>query len=424
MTTARSTGTEIVLGLVGAIGADLRLVAEHLEAGLARAGFSSSPIRVIELIHDLERWTNLPSEPERRRLETHVESGDEFCQTSMRGDALGALAVARIKKLRSDLGLDPFRASTRHAYIVKSLNDRMKSSCSAACMAEAFLLIAASAPEGSRFEEEETPAQYGRDLLGTYAQADVFLETAERDTVEEEVERLLEILLKHPFRTPRIDEYGMALARIAALRSASLSWQVGAAILDPRGALRVLGTNEVPCFGGGAYWEGDVGDSRDFHLQRDVTADYCERDLADLLRRLAAVGWLQPSKRRAVEEDLSSAVREAVSHPQVADARIMKSIEHGRAIHAEAAAISAAAAAGISIDGCTLYTTAFPCHQCARPIVASGMTRVVYLHPYPRSLVKDFFSDSIAVEGTPQEESPGNPSSGFRRRSTRSSFVR
>lgn len=44
--------------------------------------------------------------------------------------------------------------------------------------------------------------------------------------------------------------------------------------------------------------------------------------------------------------------------------------------HAERNAIYFAAKNGANLSGCTLYTTMFPCADCARGIVRSGITRV------------------------------------------------
>jgi cytidine deaminase len=46
-----------------------------------------------------------------------------------------------------------------------------------------------------------------------------------------------------------------------------------------------------------------------------------------------------------------------------------------------------------------MYVTAFPCHLCARHIVASGIKRVAYIEPYPKSLAAELYPDSIKVEG-------------------------
>ena len=64
------------------------------------------------------------------------------------------------------------------------------------------------------------------------------------------------------------------------------------------------------------------------------------------------------------------------------------------AIHAEQNAIIQAAKLGSSIEGATLYCTHQPCVICAKMIVNSGISRVVYKHGYP-----DDFSVQMLREG-------------------------
>ena len=80
-------------------------------------------------------------------------------------------------------------------------------------------------------------------------------------------------------------------------------------------------------------------------------------------------------------------------------AELMKMIEYGRSVHAEMAALMDAAKRGVSVAGCTLYTTTFPCHNCAKHIVASGVKRVVYVEPYPKSFTYWLYSDSVWIDG-------------------------
>jgi len=68
--------------------------------------------------------------------------------------------------------------------------------------------------------------------------------------------------------------------------------------------------------------------------------------------------------------------------------------EYCYAIHAEQNAIVQAARLGVSIDGATLYCTHQPCVICAKLIVNSGITRVVYKEPYPDSLAIDILKNS------------------------------
>lgn len=53
-----------------------------------------------------------------------------------------------------------------------------------------------------------------------------------------------------------------------------------------------------------------------------------------------------------------------------------------RTIHAEANAIAFAAKYGIATDGCSMWSTDSPCMDCAKLIVNSGITSVVFLRAY------------------------------------------
>lgn len=51
-------------------------------------------------------------------------------------------------------------------------------------------------------------------------------------------------------------------------------------------------------------------------------------------------------------------------------------------IHAEANAIAYAARHGVSVEGCTIYTTLSPCYDCSKLILAAGLIRVVFNRSY------------------------------------------
>jgi deoxycytidylate deaminase len=79
--------------------------------------------------------------------------------------------------------------------------------------------------------------------------------------------------------------------------------------------------------------------------------------------------------------------------------------EFGRAVHAEMDAILTIARLGSSAKGKFLYTTTFPCHNCTRHIIAAGISRVIYVEPYPKSKAKDLHSDAICFDETEAEAS-------------------
>jgi hypothetical protein len=67
-------------------------------------------------------------------------------------------------------------------------------------------------------------------------------------------------------------------------------------------------------------------------------------------------------------------------------------------------AITDAARKGKPLEGSIMFTTTFPCHMCAKHIVSSGVRRVVFLEPYPKSHAKDLHEDSITFSSAESHE--------------------
>lgn len=64
------------------------------------------------------------------------------------------------------------------------------------------------------------------------------------------------------------------------------------------------------------------------------------------------------------------------------------------AVHAEQNAIIQAARVGCSVEGCTLYCTHQPCVICAKIIINSGISRVVYKEGYPDDFSIQLFNEA------------------------------
>jgi cytidine deaminase len=223
---------------------------------------------------------------------------------------------------------------------------------------------------------------WGQNVIDTFHLADFFIDLDRQPTAQ--LERIFLAFHGDPKQSPRRDEFGMYQAYGAARRSADMSRQVGAAIsID--GNIVATGTNEVPRAGGGLYWSGDPGDARDVALGFDANVRR-RREVADILT-----------------QDLSNAGLLAAGTTAEAVLRVMERgpigdiIEYVRAVHAEMAALTDAVRRGVLVQGATLYCTTFPCHHCARHIVAAGIKRVVFVAPYPKSLAEQLHNDSLVV---------------------------
>jgi cytidine deaminase len=196
----------------------------------------------------------------------------------------------------------------------------------------------------------------------------------------------------------------MFLARAAAIRSSDLSRQVGAAIMTEEGDLVALGCNEVPKAHGGLYWsDEDRIDGRDFQRGVDPSVEAKAEILAETLSALSKNKLIVEQYANKIEDLVQDLLGEKYGQ-SLRGAQITNLLEFGRIVHAEMAAITDAARRGFSVKGTILFCTTFPCHMCARLIIASGIKTVVFIEPYPKSKTKDLYDDSVEID-----EIEGNP---------------
>ena len=57
---------------------------------------------------------------------------------------------------------------------------------------------------------------------------------------------------------------------------------------------------------------------------------------------------------------------------------------------------------GVSTEQAVLYTTTFPCHECAKIIIGAGIREVHYIEPFPKSLVDRLYGEMIDTSPVPQ----------------------
>jgi deoxycytidylate deaminase len=419
-------GPELIIGLVGAVGTELRLVFESLKYALEEVNYQCHKIKLSELLHEFDEWKGLPTTPEEKRINAHMDAGNEFRAKIGQGDALAVLALASIRKERKKANGNELFPIPRSAYILWSLKHPDEVRALRRIYGSSFLLISAYSPQQNRLQhlaskiaeshhrpqkeeylpdaqrlinrdEAEPDKAFGQNVRETFPEADVFIDTTDPDRVNKSVQRFVELLFGNTFYTPTRSEYAMFHAWGAALRSADLARQVGAVISTDDGNIVAVGTNEVPKADGGLYWADSATNHRDFTLNEDRSYRMRKDLVADVLDRFRRKGWLSPEKsRKELDHLVEEALTEEVS--PIKGAQVMNLIEFSRAVHAEMAALIDAARRGAAVEGCILHTTTFPCHYCAKHIVAAGIRRVVYIEPYPKSLALDLHGDSLVVD--------------------------
>jgi dCMP deaminase len=73
-------------------------------------------------------------------------------------------------------------------------------------------------------------------------------------------------------------------------------------------------------------------------------------------------------------------------------------------IHAETNAITDAAARGIKLYGSTAYVTHYPCINCAKNLIASGISEIIYAEDYKNDSLCDQLYVSAKVKITKYEQ--------------------
>src|SRR5579859_5908293 len=423
-----SPGPELFIGLVGAVGTELDRVIHILQQALNNVNYGSEVIRLASLLRAIPRYSGLPTKNIDEYTDSHMTAGDEFRKITERSDAVAILGIGDIITKRVESGRRYGEIKSNWTYIIRSLKNPAEVTTLRQTYGDSFYLIAAYSPYQKRKahlakriarsrneypydrhfpvadclmlrDREEAEMSHGQNTQDVFHRADVFLDMTDISELKKEVDRFIELIFGNSFHTPTKPEYAMFHAQAAALRSAELGRQVGAAIATENGDIVSVGTNEVPEAGGGLYWCTDMPDRREFRLGSDSNDEHKRELISETLQLLRAAGWLDSKRAKLELEDLVSQALDQKKPVLRKDSKIRNLIEYGRAVHAEMASLTDAALRGVSVAGCTMYVTTFPCHLCARHIVAAGIKRVIYIEPYAKSLAAELYPDSIIVDG-------------------------
>jgi len=420
---SQKDGNELFIGLVGAVGTDLNKIIKSITVSLKKVNYDSRPIVLSELLSPEDLGITSKPENEYQRIKFLQESGDKFRETMNDGGAVASLAIIDIRDYRSNQKGDPNTTISNQAYILKSLKHKEEVKKLRKIYGKNFWLIAAYSPRNKRLDylseiiTEKTPSleskakQYAEELIerdyhnstnddwgqnvrDTFPMADVFVNVVENN-FEQKIERFIELVFNNTLRTPSIDEYGMFHAYASAFRSSSLSRQVGASIVSTDGDVISTGTNEVPKYGGGHYVEGDPNDQRELKKGKDSNHVIRIDMLCDVFDRLKQEKWFTSKIQETKTKEL---VNTALNNKILKEINFMNVTEFGREVHAEMSALIDGSRRTISVKKGTLFCTTFPCHVCAKHIIAAGIKRVIYIEPYPKSLALKLFKDSISVD--------------------------
>jgi deoxycytidylate deaminase len=182
-------------------------------------------------------------------------------------------------------------------------------------------------------------------------------------------------------RQPTAEEVEMATAFSQSHMSCCYKRKVGAVIINPQNIPLSLGYNEnpvgmQPCLTAYNYCFKD----EDMHKKLEKMEEYkCPR----CGEGMSGIGPPWKCTNADCRENLK-----LVFFPS-------RNMELCTAIHAEERAIRSLG--GRSAEGGTMFTTTYPCFQCARYIVDAGIKRVVYVEAYPVVESEDFLLNNGVI---------------------------
>lgn len=413
---------ELIIGLVSPIGTNLHETKLSIKDNLIKCGYDVHEIHVTDaykkMVSLIPPEPSLEEKPLNKRYETYIKYGNYLRSETKDASILAALAIQTIVEKRLVTHKEGDEKFARKAYILDQFKRPEEIDLLRSVYGKTFFQVSVYSKRSSRVDalsrrfaedafkpdhlpfrseaeelvgkdENESKEPYGQRITKIFHDADFIInKDAQDSSVEHQTKRFIDLLFSSNTITPTKIEYGMFAAKAAALRTSDLSRQVGAAIFSNKGEIIAQGSNEVPKAGGGTYWPDDRDDDREFKRKSDSNDKRKKEIIEEILKIL--------------DVDISKLDQNKIE--QIDDSSIMDALEYGRIVHAEMSAISDAARLNGSLHGTTLFSTTFPCHMCAKHIVASGIKRVIYLEPYPKSLASRLHSDSILIEGQDRGE--------------------
>jgi deoxycytidylate deaminase len=413
-------GPELVFGVVRPVGTSDDEFYTSLSGGLLAYGYEARRIKLSEILADAAtaRGQAVPTEHEEERIHRLMDEGDKTCRDAEVAAAVALLGVSEIRALRQEhhrIGeeVDERTANVevpRNAYILDSLKRPAEVLQLRRIYGDHFILISLQASPSTRAARlmaklkpqrptadnlpeivkglidrdlNESDDEYGQNTLLAFPMADLFVDVD--SDAPGQVTRFLDLMFGSPaYREPTVEEFGMQLAHVSSSRSPELGLKVGAAILNEEKTVISLGVNAHPVPSGSPDFDASALDIKGLvvdtlqHLGGQVLA-------ADALARLDA--------------DADEFASELLTGP-LKDSRVMDLTEFQLTVHAEMSALLDAIRQGATVSGSTVFVTAFPCHNCAKHLVALGL-KVKYLEPYPKSRAGAMYGQSVEATFLP-----------------------
>lgn len=425
------TSNELIIGLVGAVGSSLTPLT-NITKSLLEEKFTYE-VEIIKVSKNiLEKTFNGDHHFENtfERISKFMDKGNELRKNDH--DFIAMQVVKEIvdrRRIWVDKNKDKNSNERRVAYIIDSLKheDEIKSlrqiytsgffqlSLYESKIARINSLVhehGISADKATQLIERDEGEKnsYGQHTREAFHLADYFLKfDSNHNELKEACFRFLSIVFQNPYITPTFNEFATYMSFTASVRSADLSRQVGAVIAKNKNIL-AIGSNDVPKFKGGTYWPyfdektgrvEDFENGRDYKRGEDANAKEKQNIINELLESIGNVieKNIDNERTKIIKSEIESVLKSS---------KIRDITEYGRVVHAEMDAILSCSRSNISTLGATLFVTTFPCHNCAKHILAAGIEKVIFVEPYPKSKALDMHKEAVTQKWETVEQENQN----------------
>lgn len=436
---------EFVFAVVGHIGSGTTTVAEKVKAVLVDNGYETHLLKATDEIKIWARTNNhlndeIPNRKDISYIKQMQDLGDLFRRTKSDNSVVAAALIKSIVSKRRESGAEEDAEGvvlpdhTKRAYVIDSLRHPQEAALLRRVYGPKFILIGVVCEENARLERlqkkitnageaeakrlMESDAQstepWGQKVSKTFHLSDLFVDNTpvryrdpERKVgnpewkIPDQLSRLIHILTHDKIVRPTVAETGMYIAHGAQIRSACLSRQVGACLVDPEGDVIAIGYNEVPKGGGGVYGAGLTPELTDHRCayREGEHQQYCSntreqiRIIKETIDRVPTLAALPDETKKRLQEEMRKSP-------------IGSLLEFSRAVHAEMGALLSAARKGRRTSGASMFVTTFPCHYCARHLITAGIAEIHYIEPYPKSKAFELHGDALV--SSPSEQASDN----------------
>jgi deoxycytidylate deaminase len=390
---------ELVIGIVGRIGVDTQNVYSWLEQILHALHYTTHHIKITNYLKTKQFEVAIVDSPIEQRYRSYISACNHVREIAKRNDFLVSYAVQTIIEVRRSKNKpgEEDLALPRTAFLIDQIKRPEEVTAFKDIYGDQFILVSSHIPMDKRrsmlaskiasghagmpkthqwdgeakdlieIDDKEANAPFGQRVSDVFPLADVIIDASDQVDGRKPLERFFEALFGNFRISPTKDEFFQNLAYQVSLTSCDTARQVGA-VIQRNGDIVSTGFNEAPKAGGGTYWAQDGKDARDVALGRDQNTVRKRQMLTEIVQILRDRGHLKNDQisDAQIEENFIDGKDAPLKKTQ-----IMDSLEYGRAVHAEMAAITAAARHGLFARDGILYCTTFPC-----PIVPSTSFRV------------------------------------------------